>query len=101
VSSDYHLNRNKKHPVFNRQSVDYDKVLSFNPNEKAFSCSNQDLALLAPAAHKAKSRAVLNIVDTVKSCGNVHHQAVALQGALVHPELQQICKSIGYSGEAV
>jgi hypothetical protein len=36
----------------------------------------------------------------VKNCGNVHHQAVALQGALVHPELQQIGKSIGYSGEA-
>jgi hypothetical protein len=49
---------------------------------------------------KAKSRAVLNIVDDVKNCGNIHHQAVALQGALVHPELQQIGKSIGYSGEA-
>ncbi len=85
--------------VFNGQSVDYDKVPSFTPNEKAFSNSKKDQALSAPAARKAKSRAVLNIVEAVKNCGNVHHQAVALQGALVHPELQQIGKSIGYSGE--
>jgi hypothetical protein len=85
--------------VFNRQSVDYDKILSFDPNEKAFSHSKKDQALSATAARKAKSRAVQNIVTAVKSCGNIHYQAVALQSALVHPELQQIGKSIGYSGE--
>jgi hypothetical protein len=65
--------------VFNGQSVDYAKVPSFTPNEKAFSISKKDQALLAPAARKAKSRAVLNIVEAVKNCGNVHHQAVALK----------------------
>ena len=43
--------------VFNTQSVDYDNVPSFNPNEKAFSCSKKDKPLLAPAVCKAKSRA--------------------------------------------
>jgi hypothetical protein len=65
--------------VFNGRSVDYDKVPSFTPNEKAFSISKKDQALLAPAARKAKSRAVLNIVEAVKNWVFHKQLAVCLQ----------------------
>jgi len=49
------------------------------------------------AARTAKSRAVQKIVLAVKSVGTKQQQALALQAATCHPELQSIAKSAGYS----
>jgi hypothetical protein len=49
----------------------------------------------------AKHRAIIKIVNAVKDAGNLDQQSLALQGALVHPELQEASKCAGYSPEAI
>jgi hypothetical protein len=53
----------------------------------------------ANSARVAKHRAVMKIIGAVKEAGTFDQQSLALQGALVHPGLQVISKSVGYCPE--
>jgi hypothetical protein len=85
--------------AFNNQIIHSENVHSFKPNQNAFNHSKKGQPLSAASARKAKSRAVRDIVAAVKNAGSLHHQAVALKGALIHPEIRRVGKSIGFVGE--
>jgi hypothetical protein len=86
--------------AFNNQAIEYGKIPSFKPKQNAFNHSKKDIPLSAASACKAKSRAVRDIVVAVKNAGSLHHQVVALNGAMMHPKMRCVGKSIGFAADA-
>jgi hypothetical protein len=86
--------------AFNNQAIEYGKIPSFKPNQNAFNHSLKDIPLSAASAHKAKSRAVRDIAVAVENAGSLHHQVVALNGAMMHPKMRCVGKSIGFAADA-
>jgi hypothetical protein len=86
--------------VFNKQAIIFGDIPSFQSNYNAFNHSKKDIPLSAASACKTKSRAVLDIVVAVKHTGSLHHQVVALDGAMLHPDKRCMEKSICIAEDA-
>jgi hypothetical protein len=75
--------------------VDFSDISVRNLDLQAFREGSKN----ANSARVAKHRAVMKIVSAVKEAGTRDQQSLALQGALVHPDLRAISKSAGYCPE--
>jgi hypothetical protein len=78
-----------------RSPVDFSNLPVCNLDVQAFRQGSKN----ANSARVAKHRAVMKIVGAVKEAGTFDQQSLALQGALVHPNLRAISKSAGYCQE--
>jgi hypothetical protein len=83
-------------PTYRRSPVDFSDLPVRNLDQLAF----QDCSKSVGGGRVAKHRAVVKIVNAVKDAGNFNQQSLALHGALVHPELQEVSKCAGYCPES-
>jgi hypothetical protein len=81
--------------TYRRSPVDFSNLPVRNLDVQAFRQGSKN----ANSARVAKHRAVMKIVGAVKEAGTFDQQSLALQGALVHPDLRSISKSAGYCPE--
>jgi hypothetical protein len=83
-------------PTYRRSPVDFSDLPIRNLDQQAF----RDCSKSVGDGRVAKHQAVSKIVNAVKEAGTLDQQALALQGALVHPELREASKCAGYCPEA-
>jgi hypothetical protein len=84
-------------PTYRRLAADFSDLPVRNLDQLAFRDNSKSVG----GARVAKHRAVLKIVNAVKEAGNFNQQSLALHGALVNPELQEVSKCAGYCPESI
>jgi hypothetical protein len=82
---------------FNNSPVDFSDILVQNLDKNAFQKKrNGAMRMSAIAARVAKTRAVARVIKAIKEAGDASQQALALQSTLIHPDIREIAKTVGY-----